>query len=326
MKMTFIQTIALLVLSLLTMNVYAGGMYRPGYFLWLKGEFEIPDEIKKATSRLELRPFLTSEDSFDKVAAVRRLGEIEGAQAIGILRGYLTKETIQSEVSTQPLIKLEVIRTLGRIDTDEARLVLFELLKRYWEKGPALPEKRKGDKRYFRMDQNFTYIVPELLRVLYKYSSDDNVFGIAKTIALSDDVKNYYKGNIGNWAWKICIKGEMTRKGIVKEKESAKYLLDYIEDIRKKGIPLNELDSLKIEAASYILKSQDEGTLSSMVSEFEEQFNKEQRDSNGSLTEQHNILRQKIRILENILREKQKKRENTNEKAKKQEENPALQK
>jgi len=323
MKTIFKTTIALLILSLLIINVYAGGMYRPGFFKWLKGDFEIPDVIKKVTSLSELQPFLTSEDSFVKVAAIRRLGEIEGAKAVGILSGYFTKETPLSDVGAHPLVKLEVVRTLGRIDTEQAKSALLGLLKRYWERGPVLPEKIKGDKGYFRMDRDFSYIVPELLGALYKWNSNDDVFGMAKTIALSDDVKNYYRGNIGNRTWEICIKGEMTRKGIVEEKDSAKYLLDYIEDIDPLHIDPMGLGPLKATAASAILDKHSEATLSSLVSEFEDQFEKEPRDSNGSLTEQHNILRQKIRILENILREKKEKREKTNEKAKKQEENPA---
>jgi len=307
-------------------NVYAGGMHRPGFFKWLRGDFEIPDEIKKVTSLLELQTFLESKDSFIKVAAIRRLGEIEGAKAVGILSGYFTKEIPLSDVGTYPLIKLEVVRTLGRIDTEQSRTVLLELLKRYWEKGPILPKKRKGEKRYFRMDQHFSYIVPELLSVLYKWSLDEAVFKMAKSIALSDDVKNYYKGHIGHGAWKICIKGEMKRKGIVKEKDSAKYLLDYIEDIIKKGKPPSELDLLKENAAGAILKRQSEAVLSSLVSEFEDQYTKVPRASNGSLTERHNTLRRKTKILKNILREKKEKQEKENKKVETQEENPASQK
>lgn len=309
MKTTFIPIIALLILSLLTMNVYAGGMYRPGFFLRLRGDFEIPDEIKKVTNLLELQPFLESKDSFVKVAAIRRLGEIEGAKAVGILSEYCTKETPPSDVGAKPLIKLEVVRTLGRIDTDQAKSVLLGLLKRYWERGPVLPEKRKDDKRFFRMDRDFSYIVPELLDVLYKWSSDEAVFEMAKSITKSDDVKNYYRGHIDHGAWEICLKSEMIRKGIVEEEDSAKYLLDYMEDIRTKGIPLAELDSLRGGAAYSILKRQGEAVLSSLVSEFEDQFKKEPRDSNGSLTERHNILRRKTKILKNVLREKKEKQE-----------------
>jgi hypothetical protein len=213
-------------------------------------------------------------------------------------------EPVTKGLESVPLVKLEIIRTLGRMDTEQAKSVLLSFLKRYWEKGPILPEKRKGDKRFHEMDRDFSYIVPELLSVLYKWNSDNNVFRMAKKIAMSDDVKNYYRGNIGIRAWKICIKGETTRKGIVEEKDSVQYLLNYIEDIGPLHIDPMGLGPLKARAANAILEKQGEDALSSLVSEFENQFKNEPRDSNGFLTEKHNILRWKIRMLNNILKDK----------------------
>jgi len=48
--------------------------------------------------------------------------------------------------------------------------------------------------------------------------------------------------------------------------------------------------------------------------------------TNGSLTERHNTLRRKTKILKNILREKKEKQEKENKKVETQEENPASQK
>ena len=150
--------------------------------------------------------------------------------------------------------------------------------------------------------------MPELLSVLYKWSSDEAVFKMAKSITMSDDVKNYYKGHINHGAWEISLKGEMIRKGIFEEKDSAKYLLNFVEDIRKKGIDSVDLGPLKAAAAGAIVEKYSEATLFSLVSDYEGQFEKEPRDPKGFLTERHNILRQRIGTLKKNLKNKERER------------------
>ncbi len=298
MKSSIIIITTLLGLNFLTKDIYGGGMYAPRYFSQLRGDFEIPDEIKKVTSLSELQPFLESKDGLTKMAAIRRLGEIEGSRAIGKLSEYCTLATIPLPSSR----KLEAIRTLGRIDSEKAKSVVLDLLKQYWKRGPLLPEKAKGDKKFFEMDEDFTYTVPELLKALYKWSSDEDVFEMAKTISLSEDVKKYYHGEIGHSSWEINLKGEMLRKGIIEEKDTIKYLLDRVEDIIKKdSIPV-EL-GLRKEVALDMLRKISEASLSSVRNEFNEQFAKESSNPDGSLTESQKTLRNKINNLEYAIRE-----------------------
>lgn len=304
MKNTLILSIVITSLLMMTVNVY-GGMYPRGYFKWVKGEFDIPDEIKKVTNMSELQPFQDSKSEFTRMAAVRRLGEIEGPKAVNELVKRLEREPVYRGIEGFPLVKLEIVRTLGRIDTEQAKSALLDLLRGYWKKIP-----RPNDKGGIVPDRDSETVTPVVIEVLYKWSSDKEVFEMAKTIAESEDVKKYsliFAGpeSIGQRAWEIHLKGEMINKGIIEEKESAKYLLEYIEDIGKKGIDSVQLGPLKTAAAGAILKKHSDSTLSSMVSEFEDQFKNEPRDSNGSLTERQNILRRKIGILKKILKEKQ---------------------
>lgn len=313
--------IVLCLLSLTSTSVYA--RVSKEYIQWSKGDFEIPTEIKNITNASGLQPFLNSKRKFTRMAAIRRLGEIEGSKAMGLFRELYAKEPLTKGIHAVPLVKLEIIRTLGRIGTEQAKYALLGILENLWKKGPVLPERRK-EKGYFYRDRDFAPVIPLLLETLYKWSSDKEVFDIAKTIALSDDVKNFYRGkeSIGQRAWEVYLKAEITNKGITEEKDYATYMLDFIEEIDPLHIDPKGLGPLKAAAARAILERLSETSLSSLVSEFEVQLTKEPDDPKGSLTERNNILRRKIGTLQKILKEKKEKEQ---KKAEIQEENPAPQ-
>ena len=307
-------------LSLTTTSVYA--RVSKEYVQWSKGEFEVPAEIKRVTNTTELQPFLNNTRDFVRMAAVRRVGEIEGSKAIGLLRELYAKEPPTRGIHAVPLVKLEIIRTLGKIGTDQAKYALLDILKNLWKKGPVLPERRKK-KGYFYRDRDFAPVMPLLLETLYKWNSDKDVLEAAKTIAHSEDVKNFYRGrdSIGQRAWEVYLKAEITNKGVTEEKDCAISMLDFIEEIGTLHIDPKGLGPLKAAAACAILERFSEASLSSLVSEFEVQLTKEPDDPKGSLTERDNILRRKIGTLKKILKEKKEKEQ---KKAKMQEEKPTL--
>jgi hypothetical protein len=287
------------------------GMYPAGYSLWVSGDFDMPDAIKKVTTASGLKPFMQEKDSFSHVAAIRRLGEIEGAKAIETLKSYLVKGNTTLEYSYVPIEKLEVIRTLGRIGTEQAKMILLDTLKIYWEKGPVLANDFKDNKGYYRDDKDFSNMVPELLKALYRWSSDNDIYVYAKTIAESNDVKNYYGGidGIGQRAWEISIKGEMLRKNITAEKDSAKFLLGYIVDIGPFLDDANgtgEFKALKVASAKAILERLSESTLNSLVSEFEAQQKVELSENKMG---QYNRLRKQIGNLNTVIKNKKEKQE-----------------
>ena len=316
MKKIFVSGAFMFLLSLVVTNIYAG-MFPKGYFRWVKGEFEIPREIKKVTKVSELQPFLDNKRDFTRMAAVRRLGQIEGPRAIDLLVKRFAREPIYRGIEGFPLVKFEIIRTLGRFGTKKAKFTLLGLLKDYWKRVPR-PNEKKG----VVPDRDSETVTPVILETLYKWSADKEVLEVARAIALSEDVRNFYRGpeSIGQRAWEICLKGEMINKGVVEEEDSAKYLLDFVDDIRKKGLDSVELGPVKGAAAGAILRRHSETTLSSLISEHDSQLKKEPRDPKGSSTERHHILRRRIGVLKKILKDKQ---EKERKKAKRQKEKPA---
>jgi len=305
MKKIFVSGAFMFLLSLVVTNIYAG-MFPKGYFRWVKGEFEIPREIKKVTKVSELQPFLDNKREFIRMVAVRRLGEIEGPRAIDLLVKRFAREPIYQGIEGFPLVKFEIIRTLGRIGTEKAKFTLLGLLKDYWKRVPR-PNEKKG----VVPDRDSETVTPVILETLYKWSREKDVFGAVEIIALSEDVKNFYGGRdgIGQRAWEVYLKGEMVSKGIVGEKDTAIYLLDYEESVIKEGIDTVPFVSLKRSAARTILERLSESTLSSLVSEFEDQFKKEPRTPKGFFTERHDTLMRRISYIKKILKEKREKKE-----------------
>lgn len=285
---------------------------------WINGEFELPSEIQKINSIDELKSFLDSKDEFTRMASVRRLGEIGGEKAVGLLVEIFNKEPYEVRRAPvgAPIVKLEIIRTLERIGGKEAKFALLSILNAYWEKGPSIGNERK---ELFYWDGDFTTIVPLTLESLYKWNRDNEVFQTVQKIAFGEDVRKFYlTSRIGENAWKLNLKGFMVKKGIVEEKGSAYYLLDFIENVdnetnqklEKNSHVSVDLEGVKRKVALAILKEIDESTLSVLSKEFDKKFAKELRGPNNSLTEHHNALRRKQSYIEKILKEKKQKNKN----------------
>jgi hypothetical protein len=266
---------------------------------WSQGEFEIPAEIQQIIDANELQPFLNSRSTLLRISAIRRLGEIEGPNAIGTLLDIFEKEPPIRGIDRVVIVRSEIVRTLGRMDSDTAKTALLDILERFWKAGPQVPEERKG---YWYEDVDFTALVPESLKYLYKWSNDEKVYETAKTIALSEDVKKYVH-RIGHAAWKVYLKGEMAKKRIT-ERESVMYLLRFYEDIIKKGVASESLEASKIKAASEVLMDCNEVVLTNMYEELENAYKSAiiKNDPNA------NRIGQDARYIENILKAKEAKK------------------
>jgi hypothetical protein len=276
MKKTII-TITIIVSCFLSNAQVCKSMVGPGASLWSSGQFEMPDKIKNAKNLSELQTFLddvTSDNN--RTAAVRRLGEIEGDKAIDLLVKKFAQESIYYNV------KFEIARTLCRIGTNKAKSALMDLLRDYWAKMPGLRVTVNGKVGvYVERDNEFRSVVPVILEALYKWSSDNQVYELAKTIAESNDVKIYYGSDIGIQAWEIYLNGDMLKKGIVKERDSTIYWLDLENDLAKKGKAYSEENGiLKMNAVRKILSEKiSETSMNSLINEFTKEQEKEPKDN-----------------------------------------------
>lgn len=284
-----------------------------------RGEFEVPTEIKNQTKVDGLKPFLDSKSEFTRMAAVRRLGEIEGPNSIGTLLEVFRTEPAASGMHDIPIVKLEIVRALGRIGTDQTKSVLLAMLKNFWEKGPVLPQENntKGynfnDKRYYYIDRDFSTVVPLLLETLDRWNGKEDVFKQIEAIALSEDVQKFYtqRNGIGQKAWEVYLKGTMTRKGIVKEEDFAMYLLNFMDDIAE-PVGYRTLNSVKKKAARAVFEKQTEKALSDFLKILQDQSKKEARGPGGSVTNRHMKLLVRIGFVREVLREKTEKEEMAN--------------
>jgi hypothetical protein len=270
------------------------------YIRWANGDFKIPNEIQEANTVAELQPFLNGKDEFKKMAAVRRLGEIEGKKAVNLLYEIFTAQPPTRGVDSAPLVRLEIIRTLGRVDGNEAKTALLDILERFWKAGPQVPEAKK--QQYWYDDIDFADIVPESLKQLYKQNSDEKVYETVKKIALSEDIKKY-DSSIRTASWKVYLKGEMAKKHLA-ERESVMYLLRYHNDLEKQG-DKDTMKGSKMAAARDIMADCNETVLTGMAEEFENVYKTavKKNDPNAS-----NILSD-TRHIRNILEEKKAKKE-----------------
>lgn len=271
------------------------------YIRWSKGEFEPPLEIRDAKNASELQPFLASKREFYRMSAVRRLSELEGSKAINLLLEVFAKEAPTEGLEAAPLVKLEVIRSLGRIGTEQAKSALLNILNNYWQRGPDVKDKRR-----FYLDRDFTHIMRAVLQTLDRWRHDPVVFKIVESIALSEDVKEFYTppNEFGQVSWELYLKCKMIKEGITEEENSAIYLLRFMEDVP--GVLRNNtLDYLKCWAARSVLEEHSKTTLSSLADEFEKELKEQELlDPEGALRECHIKLRNRISCLRAALKEK----------------------
>ena len=280
---------------------------------WSQGEFEILAEIRQITDANGLRPFLYDSNTLLRISAIRRLGEIEGPNAISTLVEVFEKEPPKRGIDRVVIVRNEIVRTLGRMESDKAKTALLDILEKFWKAGPQVSG---ADKQYWYYDVDFASLVPNTLKQLYKWSGDERTYETAKMIALSKDAKKY-DSTISKASWKICLKGDTVKKHL-SEKDSAKYLINLIADLEEQGVHrLNSLEAAKRNAARFIVGQHTKTeVLSSIQKEIEEEYATIPCDPNGYFSKRHNRLRNQISYIEMVLRKKA-----DNEKQKKSEKN-----
>lgn len=233
------------------------------YRRWVQGIFDLPGEIAKAANVSQLQPFLESDREFTRMAAVRRLGEIEGPQAISRLLEVFRKEKPTVGMDSAPLAKVEVVRTLGRIGTDRSRLALLGILNGYWRQGPGVK-----DKRGYGRDRDFACVVPAALRTIAPWGNDPAVFEMLQSMALSNDVRDFYTDphGLGETIWQAYLKSKITREEMTEGEQSLTYLLDFMYAVPK-PISHGTFGHIQYRAAFNVLQEHSESALSALAAQ-----------------------------------------------------------
>lgn len=158
------------------------GTYGKENLSLLRGEIEIPQEIKEVKTAKGLKPFLGDSHELTRMAAVKRLGEIGGFDSVDYLYDTFLKEPYKGGFESSPIVKIEIIRSLQKIGREKAKSVLFNILSSYLKKGPQVTEKII----YYDGDCLGVVIYStEALFQLYNPKDDSNIYELFKNIALS---------------------------------------------------------------------------------------------------------------------------------------------
>ena len=168
----------------------------------------IPSEMKKITSPYELEVYLGNLKRI-QFAAVKRLGQIGGPDAIWGLMKFYEDEPIQkgSIVCGRPFsVKEAVIDALGPIGSKEAKEQIIKILRdtlRFGKISWDIP----GDERY--AGQSFS-IIYNSIKALGDFP-DDDVIEILEEIAIDQEPPNHYL--LAVTARESLLKMELKKQG-----------------------------------------------------------------------------------------------------------------
>jgi len=153
--------VVLALLTVLTQVPLTRSCEVPGFGKWVRGDFVMPPDIGRIATIEDLSPYLKDRDEFRRMAAVRRLYEINGSEAIDMLcRLYCTGYSNDGP-PVFPLANLEIIRILGKLGTQEAKMRLAEILE------ASIDEIRR---------ERIEPVMHALLSTLEPWASDDAVY------------------------------------------------------------------------------------------------------------------------------------------------------
>ncbi|MCJ7828423.1 MAG: HEAT repeat domain-containing protein [Dehalococcoidia bacterium] len=237
---------------------------------WIRGEFELPPEIKKVANISELQRFLDSESEFTRMAAARRLGQLDDRDAVNVLASRFAKEpykTLRSPEGT-PIVKLEIVRTLETIQGEKTKSLLLNIANSYWRRGPQCKCKKCKDKGlYPHHDGDYSSVFPAVLKALEVWKEDQSVFSISSQIVLDENIRST---PVLVSAWELHLITKMAREGITTDEQAVDYLLSFLVEtgiqpetyIVKDGVGVRTIKSITVEAVGSILKGYSESALS----------------------------------------------------------------
>lgn len=174
----------------------------------------IPQEMREITTASKLTPYLDNPDERLREAAVMRLREIGGREAVKLLVKTFKKEPYRIGMEFPEGVKEAVLTALGKIRSEEAKRELLIILEDYKRSGP------KGKDEWSRFhDLQYYRVIRITLESLSNWKDDE----ISKAfLEIVNDDKLFY--GIRENAYKNYLKIDMHKKGIITLKERCDYL------------------------------------------------------------------------------------------------------
>ncbi len=179
---------------------------------------EIPAHIRRATTARATAPYLHSKDAVTRMAAVRRLGQIGGAEAVALIVATFRREPRISSVEASYGVKQDCIQALGRIGGERAKAETMRILNEYLRRGCR-------DERYVQNDPDFLYVVDGALAVLAGWSADPKVFARLRELSVGCRPATPVAGWVREVAYKGYLLGEMHAAGVGNVAAAVRYLL-----------------------------------------------------------------------------------------------------
>jgi len=204
---------------------------------------EIPTKIKKLKTIGQIEPFLSSPNEDEKRGAIRRLGQLEDKETIGVLVEVFKKEPYKPEFEVWPMVKLEIVNALYENGSEEAKLALLDILNTYLTRGPQGEGERQSGQ-----DGDYTSVVGHILRSFVKWKDDEEVWNTCRKLAFDKNITDWY---VRVTAYEVYLRGKIHRAGIVSLEGNVSYLVSHLTG--KSSILTTE--GLKNGAIASILRS-----------------------------------------------------------------------
>ena len=181
--------------------------------------------IRAATSVRALGPFVADPDLKVGRAVIQRLGELGGAEAVKTLTEIFEREPRYEGTGGNAGLRADVVATLGRLGTPEARGALLGITRGWLRDGPKV----SGDYAHIYDTQYFAVGVAAL-QALGGYD-DEETRGLLRSVA--DDLSLFY--TLREAAFRTSLRQEMTRKGLTAPGDRAAFLATKIDP---EGVPV----------------------------------------------------------------------------------------
>jgi hypothetical protein len=180
---------------------------------------KMPAELAAINKAADLAKYLKNPDETIRVAAVKRLAEIGGADAIQLIIQFYESEPYRSGMDLPDGVKREALIALGALGGERAKAQVLKTLKATVAAGPTV-RAHESDRREIKYDAEYRQIVTGALEALSTFDDADAQQAIADTFA--NENLHWY---IRQFAQRVNVQREMKTKGVTSLENKVHYLV-----------------------------------------------------------------------------------------------------